>query len=106
MNAAFVFFLLITTFVTVNNVQAYHNLYDKPATCSQGEHDGKICTLICILRDFKRRSFAVDVLCVLYRMRFVSQCVFSAFAILWNSLVGIVLLSVCRTNTMGDGSFA
>ena len=35
------------------------------------------------------------------QIRFVSVCIFSIFAILWNSLVGMVLLSVCRTNTMG-----
>lgn len=39
---------------------------------------------------------------LLCQVRFIALCVFSAFAILWNSLVGIVLLSVCRTNTMGS----
>ena len=39
---------------------------------------------------------------IVCQMRFISLSIFSVFAVVWNSLVGIVLLSVCRTNTMGS----
>jgi len=81
-NSAFVFFLLITSFVLVNNVQEYAVWYADPTTCAQVGMDVIVC-----------------------QMRFISLSIFSVFAVVWNSLVGIVLLSVCRTNTMGSFHF-
>ncbi|XP_046639130.1 uncharacterized protein LOC124320331 [Daphnia pulicaria] len=81
-NAAFVFFLLMTTFVAVHNISAYYYWYADRETCSTAG----ISPILC-------------------QIRFIALCVFSIFAILWNSLVGIVLLSVCRTNTMGIRRF-
>lgn len=81
-NAAFVFFLLMTTFVVVHNISAFYTWYADRGTCS-----------------------AAGITPVLCQIRFIALCIFSVFAILWNSLVGIVLLSVCRTNTMGIRRF-
>ncbi|KAI9553997.1 hypothetical protein GHT06_019268 [Daphnia sinensis] len=81
-NAAFVFFLLMTSFVAVHNISAYYTWYADQETCA-----------------------AAGITPILCQIRFIAMCIFSVFAILWNSLVGIVLLSVCRTNTMGIRRF-
>ncbi|KAJ9586174.1 hypothetical protein L9F63_020179, partial [Diploptera punctata] len=39
------------------------------------------------------------------KFRFVCQAVFSVFALLWNILVAVVLVSVCRTHTISIRKF-
>lgn len=55
----------------------------------------------CKIINFSFLIFQVGLPVLVCQARFIALCVFSIFAILWNSLVGMVLLSVCRTNTMG-----
>ena len=46
----------------------------------------------------------VSVSVVVCKVMFVSRVGYSVFSLVWNLLVGIVLLSVCRTHTIGESS--
>jgi hypothetical protein len=39
---------------------------------------------------------------VVCKVRFLSRLVFSALFFLWNLLVGVVMMSLCRTHTLRE----
>ena len=68
--------LLSTTLVVLNDVSSAHTFEAK--TCHKLGLPGPLCQVM-----------------------YISRVLFSIFALLWNLLVAILLLSVCRTHTIG-----
>ncbi|XP_064080856.1 uncharacterized protein LOC135197733 isoform X2 [Macrobrachium nipponense] len=80
MNASAVVFFLMSLFAVVNNVSAFSNFKDK--TCE-----------------------TVSVEVIVCKLRYIMRVVYSVFAVMWNSLVSCVVISVCRTHVIGIRKF-
>ncbi|XP_066959496.1 uncharacterized protein [Macrobrachium rosenbergii] len=80
MNASAVVFFLMSLFAVVNNISAFSNFKDK--TCE-----------------------TVSVEVIVCRLRYIMRVVCTVFAVMWNSLVSCVVISVCRTHVIGIRKF-
>lgn len=79
-NAAFLVFSLGLFFIIIQDMQSADLLYEK--TCQIIEMEVIVC-----------------------QIQFVSRVIFSIFSLIWNTLVAIVLISLCRTHTIGIRRF-
>ncbi|XP_067010643.2 uncharacterized protein [Anabrus simplex] len=80
LNAAFVVFFLCTAFIVLHNLSSLPYWIGTP--CKKVALDRMVCQL-----------------------RYVCQVVFSVFSLMWNVLVAVVLISVCRTHTIAIRRF-
>lgn len=79
-NAAILFFLLGAIFIGTNDYEGYHSFLNE--TCEKVE----LYPIVC-------------------KLQFLSRVIFSVFALIWHSLVSFVMISVCRTHTIGIRRF-
>ncbi|XP_023217565.1 uncharacterized protein LOC111619963 [Centruroides sculpturatus] len=79
-NAAVLFFLLGAIFISTNDYDGFHSYLNE--TCEKVE----LYVIVC-------------------KLQFLSRVIFSVFALIWHSLVSFVLISVCRTHTIGIRRF-
>ncbi|XP_013786237.1 uncharacterized protein LOC106470240 [Limulus polyphemus] len=79
-NAAFLVFLLGAVFTVISNINGLESFYD-------------------------RHCEMIDLSKLVCKVEYVARVIFSAFSLLWITLVAIVLISVCRTHTIGIRRF-
>jgi len=104
MNAAFLLFIILSSFVTVLNVATVNYSYgynynvslfdenrDSPAPLSNAT----------VLNPCQQVEIQVEI-CQIY---WASQMIFSLFFLVWNLLVAVVLVSVARTQTINIRKF-
>ncbi|XP_076043169.1 uncharacterized protein LOC143026518 isoform X2 [Oratosquilla oratoria] len=80
MNAAVILFVIMLAFVVINNITAF--TFWKDESCE-----------------------TVSVEIIVCKIHFMTRVVYSVFAFIWNYLVAFVVISVCRTHTIGIRKF-
>jgi len=104
MNAAFLLFIILCSFVTVLNVSTISYSYGYNYNVSLLNEDPSPPTPLSnatVLNPCQQVEIQVEI-CQIY---WASQMIFSLFFLVWNLLVAVVLVSVARTQTINIRKF-